>query len=242
MARDKLRPELEGICPARMKSRPVDARGYSVPYFVATIDGKPDFRVSDPEKFKQCVRFGKCWLCGEKLGTLHTFVIGPMCVVNRTTSEPPCHLDCATYAVKGCPFLNNPNTKYREANLPTDTTEPAGLPLKHNPTACALYTVRDKNWRLRRLPNGYLVQLGEPESVQFWHVGRIATRAEIVRAINVGLPRLTALAADEGHEALEELRVKLEAADFWLPVDGDASKLELPAPAPGCPYHVGAAP
>jgi hypothetical protein len=226
MARSELRPELRGICPPRMKSRPLDERGYTIPYFVGYVRGKPDFRCADPEKFRACVQQHKCWLCGEKLGVKQTFVIGPMCLINRVTSEPPCHLDCAIYAAKGCPFLKNPKAQYRAANLPADYKEPAGVGFTHNPTACALFTT--KTWHLMRVDNGYLVRLGEPESVQFWHVGRIATRAEVIAAINVGLPKLLTAAREEGAPSVAYLRTLMQAAEFWLPVDS-GERLELPA-------------
>ena len=218
MARNELRPELKGICPERMRNRPIDERGYSIPWFVAQIDGKHDFRIADSVKRARAIRDSLCWVCGEKLGVKQTFCIGPMCLVNRVTSEPPSHLDCAIYAAKGCPFLTRPKAQYRTANLPQGLDGPAGIPLMHNPTACALYTTRSYTF----VPGtkGMLLRLGEPESVTFWHEGRIATRAEVDAAINVGFPKLAAMAEEDGPAAVKELEKMLEAAQFWLPVDG----------------------
>jgi len=216
--RTELRPELEGICPTRMRARPIDERGYSIPYFVGYVNGKPDFRCADQAKFAACVKFKKCWLCGEKLGVHHTFVIGPMCVVNRVTSEPPCHLECATYAMKGCPFLKLPNAQYRLANRPEGYVEPAGVGLTHNPTACALYTCRE--WHLVKVSNGYLLQLGEPSNVEFWHRAQLATRGQVIDAMNIGLPKLAEVAREEGPDSLAELRRMLHVAQAYLPADG----------------------
>ena len=45
-----------------------------------------------------------CFLCGEPLGRFAAFVIGPMgSSINRVSSEPPAHRDCAEYAVRACP-------------------------------------------------------------------------------------------------------------------------------------------
>jgi hypothetical protein len=41
--RGRLRPELTEL-PLRMRGLPLDERGYPVPWFVAWIDGKPEFR------------------------------------------------------------------------------------------------------------------------------------------------------------------------------------------------------
>ena len=217
MARTTLRPELRSIIPPRMQARPIDARGYSIPWFVDYVDGKPDFRCADQRKLKRAIAHKLCWLCGEKLGRHLSFVIGPMCVVNRVTSEPPCHLDCATYAVKGCPFMTLPEAQYRTANLPAEATEPGGCPLKHNPTACAIYTTHDFSIFLPG--NGILFRLAEPESITFWHRGRLATRAELDAALAIGFPKVRAMAEAEGPDALAELNRMLEVAQRWFPLD-----------------------
>ena len=225
MARTDLRPELRNICPARMRSRPIDPRGYSIPWFVAEIDGKPDLRIADSEKRVKAIRNRLCWVCGERLGVHLTFVIGPMCVVNRVTSEPPVHMDCGLYSVKGCPFLTRPLAQYRTANMPDGVTDPGGIALTHNPGACALYTT--KTFGIMQLERGFLIRLGDPESVQFWHAGKIATRAEVDAAVSIGLPKLRALAEEEGAHATAELDRMLEAAAFWFPVDGTGAEARV---------------
>ena len=91
----KLEPIIE-----RMKDLPIDSRGYPVPWFVAWVDGIPEFRASDGEKFYLAIKKDLCWVCGNKLGAFKTFVSGPMCGINRNTAEPPCHLDCAEWSAK----------------------------------------------------------------------------------------------------------------------------------------------
>lgn len=218
MARTDLRPELRGICPARMRSRPIDHRGYTIPWFVAEIDGVLDLRIADSAKRVKAIRHRLCWVCGEKLGVHLTFVIGPMCVVNRVTSEPPVHMECGLYSVKACPFLTRPRAQYRTANMPEGCADPGGIALTHNPGACALYTTR--SFGVMQLDNGFLLRLGDAESVQFWHAGRIATRAEVDDAVNIGLPKLRKMAEEDGPHAVAQLAEMLEAAAFWFPVDG----------------------
>jgi len=230
--RTELRPELAAIIPARMRHRPIDARGYTVPWFVEWIDGKPDFRVMDRNKWMRALRDNLCWLCGEKLGTLRTFVIGPMCVVNRITSEPACHRDCAEYAARGCPFLTIPDAQYRDSNLPAETQATPGM-VTHNPTACALYTTR--SWYVRHVTDGAgargaLIRLGPPEAVQFWHRGRPASRAETLAALNKGLDVLRKAAEEQGEEALGELLAHVQDVEQYLPHESF-----VPAELPRCP-------
>ena len=54
--------------PLRLRKLPLDPRGYPVPWFVAWVDGVPEFRAVDGRKFVQAVRAKLCWVCGEPLG------------------------------------------------------------------------------------------------------------------------------------------------------------------------------
>src|SRR5258708_39459955 len=94
--------------PQRMARLPISPTGFPVPWFVAWVDGVPDFRVIGPDKIVQAVKRNLCWLCGQPKGIHHAFVIGPMCAINRTISEPSSHLECAQFAAVACPFLANP--------------------------------------------------------------------------------------------------------------------------------------
>ena len=58
--------------PARIARLPVH-KGYPVPWFVAWIDGVPDFRVADGRKLWEAVRHSRCWVCGDKLGSKLAF-------------------------------------------------------------------------------------------------------------------------------------------------------------------------
>lgn len=86
--------------PARMRRLPRDKHGRVVPWFVAFVDGQPDHRIARGEAAEEALRFKLCWVCGNPLGANLTFVIGPMCVVNRVTAEPPAHRDCAIYSAQ----------------------------------------------------------------------------------------------------------------------------------------------
>jgi hypothetical protein len=176
---------------------PKDHRGYVVPFFVAWIDGKPDFRVVDPAKKQRCVSEGLCWLCGGPLQRFVAYVIGPMCALNRISSEPPSHRECAEYACRVCPFLTMPKAQRREVAAAVRTVAPAGEMIARNPGVALLWITRD---RLKpvRAPNGVLFDVGEPAQVFWFAEGRAATRDEIIASIESGLPVLRAPAEQEG--------------------------------------------
>lgn len=155
-------PLREGLppLPSRMRKLPIDERGYPVPWFVAWVDGKPEFRISDNQKWLKCVKYAACWVCGERVGKFKTFVIGPMCAVNRTTCEPGCHLDCAIFSATACPFLTLPKAKRNERNLPSEVSDPAGIAIKRNPGVTCLWVTQYHS--LMYAGNGYLFRLGEP--------------------------------------------------------------------------------
>ncbi len=49
-------------------------RGHPVPFTQMWIDGKPDFRVVDPEKSIKCIHEKLCAICGVKLGEFCYFI------------------------------------------------------------------------------------------------------------------------------------------------------------------------
>lgn len=201
--------------PARVAALPVDPqRGLPVPWFVQWIDGKPDFRVVDSRKFAEAVRFDKCWICGQHRGRFGSFVIGPMCSVTRTNSEPPCHLECATYAAMTCPFLVKPHMRRREAGLPDGIKEAAGCGLKRNPGVACVWTTRE--WKLFGDGNGgVLWRMGDPSEARWYAEGREATHAEVEESVRSGLPLLRA--DEEGPEATAELARLLSIAERFYP-------------------------
>lgn len=176
--------------PKHMAQLPVDHRGFPVPWFVAWQDGKPLFPVADGEKMGRAHRCDLCWVCGGHLGRYRASVIGPMCAINRTISEPQSHVECARFSALRCPFLSQPRMKrVGEHMLPVDRQEAAGDGIKRNPGATAVWIEKQKT-KPFRVANGYLFELGEPHQVEWYANGRLATRAEVEYSIETGLPLL----------------------------------------------------
>ncbi len=201
----------------RLAALPVDELGYPVPFFVSWIDGKPEFRVADGKKWKLCVTQNLCCVCGQPLGAHKAFAIGPMCSINRTTAEPPAHYECAEWAVRGCPFLSKPKMVRRENGLEDlkEASPPAGISIDRNPGVTCIWTT--KKYSLFTVDNGYLIRLGEPERVEWYREGRIATRLEVLESITTGLPKLKEL-CDTKADFLELERHMTIAFNF-LPVN-----------------------
>jgi hypothetical protein len=195
--------------PPAIAALPKDDRGYPVPWFVAWVNGKPEFRCADGRRHSIAIRQKRCWVCGEVLSEKgHAFVVGPMCALNRTTAEPPCHVECAEFSAKFCPFLSKPKAKRREGNMPEEAAEPAGNAIMRNPGVTCLWFCRGYSL-FNDGRGGMLIRLPNPSQVRWYAEGRKARRAEIVESIETGLQFLKELAEQQGPEALKELeRVK----------------------------------
>lgn len=202
--------------PKRIANLPRTEAGYPVPWFVAWIDGKPDFRVMEADKLRAAIRTHVCWICGETMGAYKAFVIGPMCAVNRVSAEPPSHTDCALYAAKACPFLTNPKQKRRENNLPVEGEDPAGIMIKRNPGVALVWVTRSYEL-FSDGQGGVLFRIGNPVAVYWLAEGREATREEVMASIDSGLPTLREMAERDGPEAIIELSQKHHAAIELVP-------------------------
>lgn len=201
--------------PARIRLLPLDPRGYPIPWFVAEVNGKRDFRIADTEKRARAVNKHLCWICGQPMGRLSAFVIGPMCAVNRNTSEPPSHRDCAEFAVQACPFLILPDAQYRDTKLPEGITKPPGF-IDGNPGACCIW-ITQKYEPYWVTPKEWLIRLGEASTVSWWMSGRPATRDEILESIDRRIPTLQALAQKEGPKGVQLLARMVKEVIKLLP-------------------------
>ena len=75
----EIRPNIRAIMPARMKRRPIDHRGYPVPWFVTVLNdqGQWDFRPVEPYMVRTAIQERRCWICGDPLGKHVAFAVGP---------------------------------------------------------------------------------------------------------------------------------------------------------------------
>jgi hypothetical protein len=202
--------------PERLAGRP-RTRGFVVPWFVASDEqGNWDFRCADGRKLVEAVRQRLCWLCGEPLGRVHVFIVGPMCAINRISSEPPAHRECAEYAAAVCPFLTQREQHRRSDRLPTGYVKPAGIMIERQPGVTLLWVTRE-GYRTVRATGGVLFEMGEPSECLWQCDGRSATRAEVLASIDSGYPILLAEAERQGPAALSALERMRTTIEVLLP-------------------------
>lgn len=214
----ELRPELTTL-PARIAALPV-LRGYPVPWFVAQVDGQYDFRVAGAEKRSRAVGERLCWVCGERLGVHLCFVLGPMCGINRTTSEPPCHRECATWSALNCPFLTRPQMVRRDADLPAEARNPGGTAILRNPGVTLLWITKSfRPFMTDQRTGEWLIRIGEPEEVEWYAEGRRATRDEAMASVRSGFPALFEIAEAEGRSAILDLYAAVEQFERLMPAE-----------------------
>ena len=202
--------------PSRMANLHVDERGYIIPWFVDWIDGKPEFRAMDLSKWIKAVNEKRCWVCGERLGRWMTFVAGPMCGINRTSSEPPSHLECARWSARNCPFLNNPEMVRRvDEKIGNDMTNVAGFAITRNPGVTMLWTTNTYSV-FDDGKGGKLISFGGANSVEWYACGKLATREQVIQSIESGMPALVALAQRQDG-AMGHLMKMREGFDKHIP-------------------------
>jgi hypothetical protein len=195
---DRLRPGMTELLPPMMRHLPVDKRGFPVPWFVAWFneaktreleigEGTPDFRIIGSDRIEQCIRRGRCWVCGNVITSLPAAcVIGPMCSINRVSAEPPSHLDCARFSAVACPFLSQPKMRRNEKGMENFEDTVPGIMIERNPGVTLVWITEQVSYNI----HSRLFNVGEPVGVEWYAHGRRATRAEVLASIESGLPAL----------------------------------------------------
>lgn len=208
--------------PPQIEALPRSRQGFPVPWFVAFIDGEPDFRIIRPDGVGLATRHGLCWLCGHELGMTATYVAGPMCGVNRTSAEPPSHNTCADYAAVACPFLTRPHAKRRPPAEEIGAAKPPGQMIERNPGVTMLWTGASVPLTRGDGQGRTLLRLPDPMRVRWFCEARQATFEEVKASIESGMPILKEAADAEGPDAVQALFNALKALYPLLPREREA--------------------
>jgi hypothetical protein len=212
--------------PSRMRQLRRDKVGRPIPWFVGDVNGEPDFRFMDGAKLVQAIKEQLCFICGQKLnrnreanGPKGVFVAGPMCLINRTSAEPPNHGDCAEWSSKACPFLTKPLKIRRTSDIPDTVVDPAGFSIERNPGVTAL--IESERWSYFQVPDGLggkgiLFEFQRITNVRWMSEGKAADPDQVLVSIDTGLPQLVEMAQME-LGAMPVLARKTRDAMRWLP-------------------------
>jgi hypothetical protein len=214
-------PQATVPVPKNMRDLPT-ARGFIVPWFVRFYHDQPEFRVMDADRYRAAIRRKLCWTCGKPIvNSAWCFVVGPMCAVNRISSEPPSHAECARYAAQVCPFLSRPHAERRPLTEDPDTggvpveKTVGGVMIKRNPGVTLLWFAQ--GYALEHVSNGFVFRMGPAKGVEWYAEGRRATRAECEASIAGGLPTLREYALKDGEGAVMQMELGLLLAMKFLP-------------------------
>jgi hypothetical protein len=164
-------PRLAIPIPKMLRVRPVDRRGYPIP-FIVVIDGegRPQFTINNQKAVHECITRRLCGLCGRRLTRNEVwFIGGPRCFTdpNGAFVDPPSHEECARYAIRVCPYLAAPSygrriddkllgsmpagfpTLVKDMRMPDDRPDAFGLGMAHRYTIIpelGMPLFRVKNW------------------------------------------------------------------------------------------------
>ncbi len=148
--------------------------GLPVPFFIAWTAHGYDQRIASPEQAMKCAKQRLCWICGRQLpkeGKVF-FINGPVSIANRRTTEGPMHRQCATYAMRTCPFLTSAIRKYAPAHtFPEGALRPDGDALPVKPDAIGILQVGNFDWTYAKEHSIAFIPKGSAR-VQWWHAGQ----------------------------------------------------------------------
>lgn len=146
-----MKPHLPPI-PERLSHLRVDPRGFVIPFFVRTINGKPDFRYQHVEVQQECLSRKVCPICGFKLPKDYCyFITGPVGMKNGVASDPPMHRECAEYSLQACPHMY-----FEKAERRTDTNPSEYYLIAQKPVQLNLIKA-PTNFNFHQLPSGGLI-------------------------------------------------------------------------------------
>lgn len=138
------RPEVP--LPLAMERLPLTPNGYRKPWFVKG----DDLRVTNPEKYIQCMTGHRCWICGNANKKEKVFITDIQSALTGNSVEPPGHMDCTIYALKVCPYLLLPKTKRRSAALEVYVEEDSPALNEKNPGIFVMTSV--KKFKFEKIP------------------------------------------------------------------------------------------
>jgi hypothetical protein len=202
--------------PEKMQALPLDGRCFPIPWFVAFVSGKPEFRLSDPRKIVEGWQREVCWVCGGRLSAYRAWVIGPASAVEGASPEPPSHLECGRFSATACPFLSNPAARRNRRSLPANYSPGADM-IDANTNVTALWITKGRGADLIRTSQGILFKLKPPERIEWFSKGREALNAEASFGLSAAVIELRPHSEREGVASVRDFEQRLRFVESWLP-------------------------
>jgi len=134
--------------------------GYPVPFVQMYFDGKPDFRVIDPERAEQCLKEKLCAICGKRLGEFCYFIGSSLCKENHLFPDAPMHEQCADFASKACPFVSGRKDEYSTRSLDETVTTILEMASSGRPDKMYIFETRTKTVRRVSVNGNPFIQAG----------------------------------------------------------------------------------
>jgi hypothetical protein len=132
--------------------------------------GRPRFDLpARPERVDRALREHRCWMCGDHLGAMVTFLTEPHWVVQGFAGEPPCHRECAVYAAENCRYF----------------VHAIGRPV------LCLWTCRQ--YARIKSDNAVVIRISGATDVRWYFGGKPATRTQVTLAFSAAMPKLRAM-------------------------------------------------
>lgn len=81
-------------------------RGLPRLYTAIEVDGVVDFATTDMARWMECIRTGRCGVCGFFIHSTRRFAIGgPESKGQKAFFDPPMHRECAEWSFDNCPYM-----------------------------------------------------------------------------------------------------------------------------------------
>lgn len=144
--------------PARIAARP-QYQGLPVPFTVPVVEGVPLFSQDNSDVVERCFVERLCGICGQSFAgdSFCAFIsdfLPSIPETKRVFTQAPMHVDCARFAAKACPFLQQPH--YDTTAMPEGWVED----LEGAKRELALYIVSD--YRVEFKEGGGIFAIGTP--------------------------------------------------------------------------------
>lgn len=141
----------------RLKGRPV-YQGFVIPYSILVVNGIPDFKTSDSERWLECATKRLCAICGARLDYWAWYIGSDTAADAGLFIDLGMHEECAFYSASVCPFIACGKEYAQNVRVPEGYVYLAA-PAKRPAKMVASRRRRDQLTILANGP-GFMVQVG----------------------------------------------------------------------------------